>query len=152
MRLELSPADSAFRDEVRSFLDEHLTIELRQAAQRQAGVFAHPDLNLRWQKILFDRGWAAPGWPAQYGGAAFSPVQRFIFESELAQAGAPVLPAMGIQMCGPVLMEYGTTEQKAHFLPRILSGEHYWCQGYSEPGSGSDLASIGARAERDGDQ
>ncbi len=151
MRLELSAADVAFQNEVRAFLEQHLTPELRSAAQRQAGVFAHADLNRRWQKVLFDKGWIAPGWPAQHGGAAFSPVQRFIFESELAAAGAPVLPAMGIQMCGPVLMEYGAPAQKAFFLPRILSGEHYWCQGYSEPGSGSDLASLQTRAVRNGE-
>ena len=151
MRLELSAADRAFQDEVRAFLDQHLTPGLRAAARRQAGVFAHADLNRRWQKILFDKGWVAPGWPARHGGAAFTAVQRFVFETELAHAGAPVLPAMGIQMCGPVLMEYGTPDQKGFFLPRILSGEHYWCQGYSEPGSGSDLASLQMRAVRDGD-
>ena len=93
----------------------------------------------------------APSWPAEYGGPGWSPMQRFIYADECARANAPVLPAMGLQMCGPVLMRYGTAEQKAFFLPRMLSGEHYWCQGYSEPQSGSDLASLQTRAVRDGD-
>lgn len=151
MNMDLSPADLAFRAEVRAFLDEKFTPDLRAAAQRQAGVFAEADLARRWQSLLHERGWAAPAWPAQYGGAGFTAVQRYIFESELAEAGAPALPAMGLQLCGPVLMGHGTAEQKAFFLPRILSGEHYWCQGYSEPGSGSDLASLQCRAVRDGD-
>ena len=151
MDLALSVEDIAFRDEVRRFLDEKLTAELRAEAARQAGVFAEADLNRRWHRILYERGWIAPAWPKQYGGAAFSAVQRYIYESELAEAGAPAIPAMGLQMCGPVLMGYGSEAQKAFHLPRILSGEHYWCQGYSEPQAGSDLAALQCRAVRDGD-
>ncbi len=143
--------DVAFRDEVRTFLDEKLTPDMRAAAARQAGVFAEADLNRRWQKILHEKGWVAPSWPVEYGGPGWSPVQRHIFADECARADAPMLPAMGLQMCGPVLMGHGTPEQKAFFLPRMLSGEHYWCQGYSEPQSGSDLASLQTRAVRDGD-
>lgn len=151
MDLSLSPADRAFRDTVRAFFDTKFTPELRQAAKRQAGVFAEAGLNRRWHTILYEQGWAAPAWPKEYGGPGWSIVQRYIFDSECAEAGTPALPAMGLQMCGPVLMGYGTEEQKVFHLPRILSGEHYWCQGYSEPGSGSDLASLQCKAVRDGD-
>jgi alkylation response protein AidB-like acyl-CoA dehydrogenase len=148
MEMALAPSDLAFRDQVRAFLDEKFTPELRELTSRQAGVFAEAEVNRRWHRILYEQGWVAPTWPKRYGGAEFTPVQRYLFESELAEAGTPALPAMGLQMCGPVLMGYGTPEQKAFHLPRILSGEHYWCQGYSEPSSGSDLASLQCRAER----
>ncbi|HWA63306.1 MAG TPA: acyl-CoA dehydrogenase family protein [Caulobacteraceae bacterium] len=151
MHLDLAAEDLAFRQEVRDFLERRFTPDLRAAAARQAGVFAEPELAGTWHRILYEQGWIAPAWPREYGGPGFTPVQRYLYESELAEAGAPALPAMGLQLCGPVLMGYGTPEQKAFFLPRILSGEHYWCQGYSEPGSGSDLASLQCRAERDGD-
>lgn len=151
MDIALSDADLAFRNEVRAFLAEKFTPDLREAAARQAGVFAEGELVRRWQKILHEKGWVAPTWPKEYGGAAFTPVQRYIFEAECAEAGTPALAAMGLQLCGPVLIGYGTAEQKAYHLPRILSGESYWCQGYSEPGSGSDLAALQCRAERDGD-
>jgi acyl-CoA dehydrogenase len=151
MDLALSPADLDFRDEVRAFLDEAFTPDLRAQAARQAGVFAEAELGRRWHRILYERGWIAPAWPKEYGGAGFTAVQRYIFASEMAEAGAPSIPAMGLQMCGPVLMGHGTEEQKAFHLPRILSGEHYWCQGYSEPGAGSDLAALQCRAVRDGD-
>ena len=151
MHADISPEDAAFRAEVRAFLEQRLTTELRAAAALQTGVFAEADLNRRWQRILFEQGWVAPGWPGEHGGAGFTAVQRHIFETELAAAGAPILPAMGLQMCGPVLIEFGSPEQKAFFLPRILSGEHYWCQGYSEPQAGSDLAALQTRAVRDGE-
>jgi alkylation response protein AidB-like acyl-CoA dehydrogenase len=147
----LDPGLASFRDEVRAFLDEALTPELRTQTARQAGVFSEGDLCRRWHRILYEKGWVAPSWPKEYGGPGWTPMQRFIFADECVKAGAPVLPAMGLQMCGPVLMRYGTDEQKAFFLPRMLSCEHYWCQGYSEPQSGSDLASLQIRAEREGD-
>jgi alkylation response protein AidB-like acyl-CoA dehydrogenase len=140
-----------FREEVRAFLDVALTPELRSLAARQAGVFSEGELCRRWHSILYEKGWVAPAWPVEHGGTGWSPMQRFLFADECARAGAPVLPAMGLQMCGPVLMRYGTEAQKAFFLPRMLSGEHYWCQGYSEPQSGSDLASLQLRAVRDGE-
>jgi acyl-CoA dehydrogenase len=151
MQIALAPKDLIFRDEVRAFLDQEFTPELRAASARQAGVFAEGPIAKAWLSILHAKGWAAPTWPKAYGGAEFSPVQRFIFDAECAAAGTPTLPAMGLQMCGPVLMGHGTEAQKAYFLPRILSGEHYWCQGYSEPGAGSDLAGLQCRAVRDGD-
>jgi len=150
MDIAFSPQDLAFQDEVRSFLSKEFTVELREAAARQSGVFADAGLNRRWHRVLFEKGWIAPAWPKQYGGTGWTAVQRYIFDTECAAAGTPALPAMGLQMCGPCLMGYGTEEQKAFYLPRILSGEHYWCQGYSEPQSGSDLASLQTRAIREG--
>jgi alkylation response protein AidB-like acyl-CoA dehydrogenase len=141
----------AFREEVRAFLADKFTPALRSEAERQTGIFANGDLARRWHRILFERGWVAPNWPEKFGGAQFSAAQQYIFSVECAAVGAPALPGMSLTMCGPVIMRYGTPEQQAFFLPRILSGEHYWCQGYSEPQSGSDLASLRCRAERVGD-
>ena len=149
--MELTPEDEAFRDQVRSFLEEKFTPELRREAERQIGIFANGDLTRRWHRILHEQGWVAPSWPKQFGGPGFTPTQKYIFSVECAAAGTPALPGMSVTMCGPVIQRFGTPEQQAFFLPRILSGEHYWCQGYSEPQSGSDLASLRCRAERDGD-
>jgi len=151
MDLELAPEDLAFRDEVRAFLAENLTPELRAVGERQTSVFVEPQHSLVWQRILHARGWAAPSWPRAYGGPGWTEMQRYIFAAECARARAPSLAPMGLRMVGPVIMAFGTPEQKAHYLPRILSGEDYWCQGYSEPGAGSDLASLQLRAESDGD-
>ena len=151
MDLSRSPADIAFRDEVRAFLDAELTPELRAAGRGMTSVYSDYPVAMAWQRILHARGWAAPAWPVEHGGRDWSVAQHYIFASELVAAGAPALSPMGIGMCGPVLIGYGTPEQKAHFLPRMLSGEHFWCQGYSEPGSGSDLASLRMSAEADGD-
>ena len=151
MNLDLTAEDIAFRDEVRAFLEANLTPELRQAGRRATSVFIDKDYSLAWQKILHSRGWVAPSWPAQYGGTGWGDMQRYIFAAECARAGAPSLSPMGLRMVGPVIMGYGTAEQKAFFLPRILAGEDYWCQGYSEPGAGSDLAALQLAAVRDGD-
>ena len=151
MDLSLSPADRAFRDEVRAFLEASLTPQLRAAGRAATSVFMDPRYSLPWQRILHAKGWVAPSWPREYGGAGFNEMQRYIFASEFARAGAPGLAPMGLRMVGPCLMRYGTPAQKALYLPRILSGEDYWCQGYSEPGAGSDLASLQLRAEPDGD-
>lgn len=150
MDLELTAADLSFRDEVRAFIAANLTPELRRAGERLTSVFCEPRYSLPWQKILHAKGWAAPAWPKAYGGPGWSEVQRAIFAAECARAGTPTLSPMGLKMVGPVIMGYGTPEQKAYHLPRILSGEDYWCQGYSEPGSGSDLASLQLRAVSDG--
>lgn len=146
------PADEAFREEVRDFLNSVLTPDLRVECDRQTGTFAEPGLSMRWHQILHRKGWIAPSWPVEYGGPGWTARQRLIFERECALANAPFLPAMGINMCGPVLIGHGTEEQKQRFLPAILSGEHIWCQGYSEPGAGSDLASLKTRATRNGDE
>ena len=151
MDLELSADDLAFRDEVRAFLDTNLTPELRQAGRRMTSVFCDKAHSLAWQRILHARGWAAPHWPVEHGGPGWSEIQRHVFQSECARAGAPNLAPMGLRMVAPAIMAFGSLEQKARYLPRILSGEDYWCQGYSEPGSGSDLASLQMRAAPDGD-
>ena len=151
MNLELSPEDLAFRDEVRAFLDKALSPELREAGKRTTSVFTDPQFSLVWQRILHAKGWVAPSWPKQYGGTGWTEMQRYIFARECARASAPGLAPMGLRMVAPAIMRYGTDAQKAHYLPRILSGEDYWCQGYSEPGSGSDLASLQLRAASDGD-
>lgn len=148
----LTSADArAFRDEVRTFLSEKLTPELRRGARRGTSVFLHPDIADAWQRILHQQGWAAPDWPVEYGGTGWDEIQRYIWAEEYARAHAPGLSPMGLKMVAPVIMHYGSPEQKATLLPRILSGEDRWCQGYSEPGSGSDLASLKLRAVRDGD-
>jgi len=151
MNLDLSGEDLAFQAEVRAFLAVSLTPELRRAGERLTSVFCEPRYSLPWQRILHAKGWAAPSWPKEHGGPGWNDVQRAIFAAECARAGAPSLAPMGLKMVGPVLMGYGTPEQKAHYLPRILSGEDYWCQGYSEPGCGSDLASLQLQALSDGD-
>lgn len=151
MTLITDPALAVFQAEVRAFLDAELTAELREGAARTTSVFVDPSISLRWQAILHRRGWAAPEWPAQFGGPGWDDMQRYIFAAECARAGTPSLSPMGLKMVAPVIMHYGTPQQQAHYLPRILSGEDYWCQGFSEPGSGSDLASLQLRAVRDGD-
>jgi alkylation response protein AidB-like acyl-CoA dehydrogenase len=151
MELALSAQDRAFAAEVRAFLDAELTEDLRAAGRWMTSVYGDHDASMEWQRRLHARGWAAPAWPRQWGGGEFSVTQRYIFARECALAGAPPLSPMGIAMCGPALLGHGSEEQKAHFLPRILSGEHFWCQGYSEPHAGSDLAPLKMRAVRDGD-
>ncbi|HEY1427727.1 MAG TPA: acyl-CoA dehydrogenase family protein [Caulobacteraceae bacterium] len=151
MDLDLAPADLAFRDEVRAFLGAALTDELKAAARRATSVFIDKAVSLPWQRILHARGWAAPSWPKEFGGPGWTDTQRHIFAAECARAGASGLAPMGLRMVGPVIMRYGAPEQQAHYLPRILSGEDYWCQGYSEPGAGSDLAALQLAAVRDGE-
>lgn len=151
MNLELSAEDRAFRDEVRAFLEQSLPEYLREAGRNPTSVFADKEHSLAWQRILHARGWVAPAWPKDHGGPGWNVMQRYIFATECAHAHAPGLSPMGLRMVGPCIMRYGTDAQKAHYLPRILSGEDYWCQGYSEPGSGSDLASLQLRATSDGD-
>ncbi|HEY2358845.1 MAG TPA: acyl-CoA dehydrogenase family protein [Phenylobacterium sp.] len=151
MQVRWNEAELAFRDEVRAFLDAELTPEMRRDARRMTSVYGPHELSMTWQAILHARGWAAPAWPVEYGGCGWTAAQRYIFASEFAANDAPALSPMGIGMCGPVLIGHGTEAQKAHYLPKILTGEHFWCQGYSEPGSGSGLASLQMRAVDDGD-
>lgn len=149
MDLSYSPEETAFRDEVRTFLDEKLPAHLAEKI-RQGG---HPDKaeQEQWHAILNDRGWLAPNWPSEHGGAEWNAVQRHIFEEECAFANAPRIVPFGLSMLAPVLMKFGSKAQCDHYLPRILNGTDWWCQGYSEPGAGSDLASLKTRAVRDGD-
>jgi len=142
---------TVFRQEVRSFLEAELTPDLIRAGQLTTSVFSDFDASMKWQRILHKKGWVAPDWPEEYGGPGWDIQQRYIFQEECKLANAPALIPMGLQMLGPMLMKYGTEEQKAWYLPRMLSGEDVWCQGYSEPGAGSDLASLKTSAVRDGD-
>ena len=114
-------------------------------------VYADPQASFAWQRILYRKGWVAPAWPVEHGGCAWTVTQRYIWARERIAAGAPPLSPMGLQMCGPALIGHASREQQAYFLPRILSGEHFWCQGYSEAEAGSDLAALQMRAEVDGD-
>jgi alkylation response protein AidB-like acyl-CoA dehydrogenase len=149
MDLNYSAEEAAFREEVRAWLNAHLPADLKE----KVAAYAHlgkEDL-LRWHKILAAKGWVAPAWPEEWGGTGWNVVQRYIFEEELGYAGAPPLMPFGLAMCAPVLLAFGTEAQKRRFLPRIYRGEDFWCQGYSEPGSGSDLASLKTRALRQGE-
>ena len=149
MDLNYSPAERAFRDEVRTWLRENLPAELREKVVAYAHL-SKDDL-LRWHRVLAKQGWIAPSWPREWGGTDWNVVQRYIFEEECGYAGAPPLIPFGLSMCAPVLLEFGTDAQKKRFLPRIYYGDDFWCQGYSEPGSGSDLASLKTRAVRRGE-
>ena len=151
MKLAFTRDEEAFREEVRDFLAEKLTADLRSYAQRMTSVYATKPIAMEWQRILVKQGWAAPSWPVEYGGTNWSVAQRYIFDVEMARAGAPPLSPMGIGMCGPALIGHGSKAQKDHYLPRILSGEDFWCQGYSEPHAGSDLAALTMSAIEDGD-
>ncbi|MGC2377801.1 MAG: acyl-CoA dehydrogenase family protein [Mycobacterium sp.] len=151
MNLDWSATDLAFGDEVRSFLDEKLTPELRQAGRLMTSFYYDHEASMQWQRILHERGWAAPAWPVEYGGCDWSLTQHYIFSRESTLAGAPVLSPMGIRMVAYAIMAYGTPQQKEFFLPRILTGEVFFCQGYSEPEAGSDLASLSMAAVDDGD-
>jgi alkylation response protein AidB-like acyl-CoA dehydrogenase len=151
MDLTWSDEDIAFRDEVRAFLAERLTPDLQQAGRLMTSVYSDHDASMRWQAILHERGWAAPAWPVEYGGCDWSLTQHYIFSRESTLAGAPNLSPMGILMVAHALVAFGTADQKDYFLPRILTGEVFFCQGYSEPESGSDLASLSMSATSDGD-
>src|SRR5712692_3500846 len=149
MDLNYSSEETAFRDEVRVWLDQNLPADLRDKVLDYKEL-SKDDLE-RWHKLLAKKGWVAPDWPAEWGGTGWTAVQRYIFEEECGYAGCPPLVPFGLQMCAPVLLRFGTEAQKQRFLARIYQGEDFWCQGYSEPGSGSDLASLKTRAVRQGD-
>ncbi|MFW6093363.1 MAG: acyl-CoA dehydrogenase family protein [Pseudomonadota bacterium] len=150
MNIAFSPRHETFRDEVRRFLHEALTDDLIDAQRRCPGIFLDYEHNIAWHRILYRKGWVAPAWPKEYGGTGWDLTERYIWSTETTLAGAPSLAPMGLGMCGPMLIGHGTPEQKAYYLPRILSGEDYWCQGYSEPAAGSDLAALKLRATSDG--
>ncbi|MFT3814846.1 MAG: acyl-CoA dehydrogenase family protein [Acidovorax sp.] len=149
MDLNFTPEEEAFRDEVRAFLKDKLPPELAHKVQN--GLRLSKEDMERWHAILNERGWLANHWPAQYGGPGWTAVQKFIFEHECALAGTPRIVPFGLSMLGPVLIKYGNEQQKKHWLPRILNGADWWCQGYSEPGAGSDLASVKTTAVLQGD-
>jgi alkylation response protein AidB-like acyl-CoA dehydrogenase len=147
--LSFSPQEQAFRAEVRSFVESAIPDDIRR--KTQTGEALTKDEYVAWQRALNGRGWMAPGWPVEFGGTGWTVVQRHIFEEELALGWAPRQIPFGVSMVAPVIIHFGNAAQKAHYLPRILDSTDWWCQGYSEPGSGSDLASLSTRAVRDGD-
>lgn len=149
MDLNYSPEETAFRDDVRAWVRQNLPDELRDKVLNYREL-TKDDL-LSWHKTLAKKGWVAPFWPKEWGGTDWTVVQRYIFEEECGAAGTPPIVAFGVRMCAPVLLRFGTPEQKQRFLPRIYNGDDFWVQGYSEPGSGSDLASLKMRAVREGD-
>ena len=149
MEIHFSPEQLAFREEVREFLKQELPADIAEKV-KLAKELSKED-HERWQKILSKRGWYAPGWPVEHGGTTWGPIEKHIFDEESAAYGAPRLVPFGVNMVAPVIIKFGSEEQKATYLPRILDGTDWWCQGYSEPGAGSDLASLKTRAVRDGD-
>ena len=149
MDLVLTPEERAFQEEVRAFIRERLPDDVRE--RTWSGARMDKEGQVQWEKILNDRGWIAPNWPVEHGGTGWTPLQRYLFEEEMEAACAPPPMPFGVNMVGPVIIAFGTDEQKRRFLPRILSSDDWWCQGYSEPGAGSDLASLKTRAVRDGD-
>ena len=150
MDLAFTPEDLAFRDEVRAFLAAALPADIRDRVRRGDESRVREDI-LQWQRILHAHGWGAPMWPVQFGGTGWSKTRQYLFDIECAAADAPIQLPFGLKMVAPVIMRYGTPEQQQRFLPGILEGRDWWCQGYSEPGAGSDLASLKTRAERDDD-
>ena len=151
MDLSFSPEDLAFQQEVRDWIAGAYDDDLRHKMSQSKNGYLDKAGQVKWQKKLSDRGWAAPDWPVEWGGAGFTPSQRYIYNMELSLAGTPNPSPMGLKMCAPVILAFGTEEQKRQHLPPILSSDIWWCQGYSEPGAGSDLASLQMKAERDGD-
>ena len=151
MDLNFSTQELAFRDEVRAFLAEHLPDHLKTGMAASPSVFVEPDIGQEWQAILNRKGWLGYQWPVEHGGTGWTPVQCYIFEKECALAGAPALTVLSLKLLAPVVYTFGTAEQKARLLPRVLSGADYYCQGFSEPDSGSDLASLQTRGELHGD-
>jgi alkylation response protein AidB-like acyl-CoA dehydrogenase len=149
MNIDLTAEDIAFQEEVREFFRTKYPEDIRR--KRDQGITLSRDDMIRWQKVLNDRGWFAVNWPVEYGGTGWTPVQKYLFAREMAAVNAPPLVAFGVKMVAPIIYTYGNDEQRERFLPDILSSEVWWCQGYSEPGSGSDLASLKTRADRDGD-
>jgi alkylation response protein AidB-like acyl-CoA dehydrogenase len=149
MDMSFTPEQVAFRNEVRDWIQQAMPPELKKKAT-EGGSFTHEETTV-WHKILHKQGWVAPHWPKQYGGTGWDVTQQFIFNEEIIRANAPIIPPFAVYMLAPLLIEFGTDAQKERFLPKILSGEEYWCQGYSEPNAGSDLASLQCKAEIDGD-
>lgn len=145
MDLDFSPEDEAFRAQVREFLATQYPADIRRKVE--LGLALAKDDYVRFQRLLYLKGWIAPSWPVEHGGCGWSATRRYIFEDELAAADTPRIMPFGLKMLAPVLMAFGSPEQQQRFLPRILASEDWWCQGYSEPGAGSDLASLRTRAE-----
>jgi len=150
LNADFTAEELAFQEEVRSFLQNEFPAELK--AKVDANIRLSKDDLVRWQKILYQKGWAAPSWPEEHGGTGWTDTQKYIFATEMGLIGAPEPVPFGMKMVAPVIMAYGSDEQKQRFLPDILASNVWWCQGYSEPNAGSDLASLKTAAVRDGDE
>lgn len=151
MDLSFTPKDNAFREEVVDFIAANLTDDLKQKMAENRNSYLLKEDHVRWQKALNAKGWMVPDWPTEFGGPGWTTTQKYIFDTEMANHNAPGVMPFGARMCAPVIMKFGNEAQKKKFLPRMLSNEDWWCQGYSEPGSGSDLASLQMKAEDKGD-
>ena len=149
MNLSFSKEDQEFQQEVRSFIEQNYPSEIKE--KQDQGIPLSKEDTVKWHKILNDKGWLAVNWPEELGGTGWTITQKHIFQNELAAANTPTLMPFGVNMCGPVIYTFGSDEQKEFHLPKILNGDIWWCQGYSEPGSGSDLASLKTKAEKKGD-
>ena len=151
MDVSFSAEDMAFRDEVRTFLSDAFDDELKAAMKKTRAGYMPKHLHVRWQKALHTKGWATPHWPVEHGGCGWTPTQKYIYDAEMSAAGAPIVIPFGPRMLAPVLMKFGSDKQKSDFLPKIQAADLIICQGYSEPGSGSDLASVTMKCEDKGD-
>jgi alkylation response protein AidB-like acyl-CoA dehydrogenase len=151
MRLSFNAEELAFQKEVRDWITANMPVEVAEESRRSRTSHVSKERLLQWQRKLAERGWLCPNWPKEYGGPGWTSTEKFIFEMEMARADSPYLSSFSIKMVAPVLMKYGSAAQKKRFLPKIAAAEELWCQGYSEPGSGSDLASLRTRAVREGD-
>ena len=151
MDFELTEAEQQFQQEVRQFMHDKMPEYIKAAHKNNSGLFLEKKEGLEWQEVLARRGWAAPHWPKEKGGVDWTPIEHYLFSKEYYLAGAPMLIPQGLSMVAPIILEFGTEQQIEYFLPKILSGDHYWCQGYSEPGAGSDLANVKMKAVPDGD-
>ncbi len=149
MHVTFSPEEIAFQEEVKAFFHDEMPDDIRQ--KQAKGMALAPEDQIRWQQLLHKKGWAGINWPVEHGGTGWTPVQKYIFATEEANANAPLIVPFGLGMVGPVIYSFGSEEQKKRFLPDILASKVWWCQGYSEPGSGSDLASLKTRADLAGD-
>jgi len=150
MHVSFTSEENDFQKEVNSFFNEKYPADIKE--KQNKSVPLEKEDFIRWQKTLYEQGWAAPNWPVEYGGTGWTPVQKYIFANENAKANAPAIVPFGLGMVGPVIYTYGNEAQKKKFLPGILASDVWWCQGYSEPGSGSDLASLKMKAERVGNE
>ena len=150
MHVSFTTEENDFQKEVNSFFNEKYPADIKE--KQNKSVPLEKEDFIRWQKALYEQGWAAPNWPVEYGGTGWTPVQKYIFANENAKANAPAIVPFGLGMVGPVIYTYGNEAQKKKFLPGILASDVWWCQGYSEPGSGSDLASLKMKAERVGNE
>ena len=149
MELQFNADEIAFREEVRAFIADNLTEEMKQGMLR--GGYLIRDHVIEWQRILNKKGWGVPHWPVEWGGAGWSPIKQSIFTEELQLAPAPRPLSFSVYMVGPVIIEFGSECQKKRFVPRIANSDDWWCQGFSEPDAGSDLASLKTNARREGD-